>query len=164
MARHKRAVEPLPTIWKTPDELWDNVIVPVLRELDPEPRVGRPRVDQRRALDGIIYQMRSGVQWNHLPTEFGDDASVHRTFQRWIARGVLERIWAELVEACDELGAVEWVWQSADAALGKARFGGTVSAPTPRTAVNPARKRASWSTPRAVRWRRSSKRRTCTTA
>ena len=76
MARRKRAVEPLPTIWNTPDELWDNVVVPVLGELDPEPHTGRPRTDQRRALDGIIYQMRSGVQWNQLPKEFGDDSTV----------------------------------------------------------------------------------------
>lgn len=164
MARRKRAVEPLPTIWNCPDELWDDVVVPVLRELDPEPRTGRPRIDQRRALDGIIFQMRSGVQWNHLPREFGDDASVHRTFQRWVERGVLERIWARLVEACDELGAVEWVWQSADAAMGKARFGGTMSARTPRTAANPARRGACWWTPRAGRWRRPSRPPTCTTA
>ena len=125
MARHKRAVEPLPTIWNCPDELWDNIVLPTLHELDPEPHTGRPRIKQREALDGIIYQMRSGCQWNHIPKEFGNDASIHRTFQRWIARGVLERIWAKLVETCDELGAVDWVWQSADAALGKARFGGS---------------------------------------
>jgi len=35
--------------------------------------------------------MRSGVQRNHLPKEFGDDASFHRTFQRWVKRGVLGR-------------------------------------------------------------------------
>jgi transposase len=142
MARRKRAVEPLPTIWNCPDELWDDVVVPTLRELDPEPHTGRPRVDQRKALDGIIYQMRSGCQWNHLPSQFGDDASIHRTFQRWVARGVLERIWARLVETCDELGAVNWVWQSADAALGKARFGGIMSERTRRigrkTAANTA--------------------------
>jgi transposase len=132
MARRKRAMEPLPTIWNCPDELWDNIVLPTLHELDPEPHTGRPRIDQRKALDGIIFQMRSGCQWNHLPKEFGDDASIHRTFQRWIALGVLERIWAKLVETCDELGAVDWIWQSADAALGKARFGGIVSEPIPR--------------------------------
>ena len=142
MARRKRAVEPLATIWNCPDELWDNIVLPTLHELDPEPRTGRPRVDQRKALDGIIYQLRSGCQWNHLPKEFGDDASIHRTFQRWIACGVLERIWAKLVETCDELGAVQWDWQSADAALGKARFGGTMSARTPRIAANRAQNAA----------------------
>ncbi|HLL90587.1 MAG TPA: IS5/IS1182 family transposase, partial [Tepidisphaeraceae bacterium] len=39
----------------------------------------------------MIYRMRSGVQRNHLPKEFGDDASFHRTFQRWVKRGVLGR-------------------------------------------------------------------------
>lgn len=157
MARHKRAVEPLPTIWRCPDQLWDHFVLPTLTELDPEPRTGRPRIDQRKALDGVIFQMRSGCQWNHLPREFGDDASIHRTFQRWIARGVFQRIWGKLVEACDDLEAVQWDWQSADAALGKARFGGIVSGKTPRIAANPARRKASWSTPKAARWRRSSR-------
>jgi putative transposase len=152
MARRKRAVEPLATIWNCPDELWDKFVLPTLHERDPEPHTGRPRINQRKALDGIIYQMRSGCQWNHLPREFGDDASIHRTLQRWIACGVLERLWAKLVEACDELGAVQWVWQSADAALGKARFGGIVSAKTPPIAANRARNTACWSKPKAGHW------------
>lgn len=164
MARHKRAVKPLPMIWNVPAELWDNFILPTLHELDPEPHTGRPRIDQRKALDGIIFQMRSGCQWNHLPREFGDDASIHRTFQRWIARGVLERIWAKLIEACDALGAVEWIWQSADAALGKARFGGIMSEKTRRIAANRGRRRASWSMPTVGRWRRLSRQPTCMTA
>jgi transposase len=56
--------------------------------------------------------MRSGVQWNRLPERFGDDSSVHRTMQRWIARGVLGRVWSALVENCAELGGVNWEWQS----------------------------------------------------
>jgi transposase len=65
---------------------------------------GRGRIDPRAALNGILYQIRSGGQWNHLPEEFGDNSSVHRTFQRWVQKGVLERIWATLVENCEELG------------------------------------------------------------
>lgn len=124
MARTKRKVEPLPTIWQVPDDLWEQ-IQPILNKLDPPARTGRKRTDARLALDGIIYQMRSGCQWNVLPKEFGDDSSVHRTFQRWIAKNVLTRIWACLVESCEELGGVDWQWQSADGSLGKARFGGT---------------------------------------
>ena len=153
MARRKRAVEPLPTIWNAPDKLWEQIL-PVLHDLDPEPRTGRPRVDQRKALDGLIYQMRSGVQWNQLPKEFGDDSSIHRTFQRWIKRGVLERIWANLVEACDELGAVNWVWQSADASMSKARFGGIMSDRIPQIVRKMGRKRAFWSKRTADYWLR----------
>jgi putative transposase len=125
--------EPLPTIWNCPDDLWA-LIVPVLDELDPPHKGHRPRADPRKVLDGIIYRFRSGVQWNQLPRQFGDDATVHRTMQRWIELGVLDRVWALLVEACDELGGVDWAWQSVDGAMGKARFGGTTSARTPRTA------------------------------
>lgn len=123
MARRKKQAEPLPTIWNVDDRLWAR-FAKVLEEHDPPARFGPDRIDQRKALDGVIYRMRSGVQWNHLPREFGDDASVHRTFQRWVKRGVMERLWAVLVESCEELGGVDWQWQSFDCALGKARHGG----------------------------------------
>ena len=141
MARRKKKAMPLPTIWEVNDELW-TIIQPILDELDPPARTGRPRTGQREALNGIIYQMRSGCQWNQLPAKFGDDSSVHRTMQRWIGKGVLKRLWAVLVENCEELGGVDWEWQSADGAMGKARFGGTRSAPIPRIAASRARNAA----------------------
>jgi putative transposase len=66
-----------------------------------------------------------------LPSEFPDDSSVHRTFQRWVRRGVFTRIWALLIEACAELGDLNWEWQAADGAMGKARFGGDLIGPNP---------------------------------
>ena len=139
MPRRKRETkpEPLPTIWRVPDELWAQ-IEPILARYDPPKATGRKRTDQRRALDGIIYHLRSGVQWNQLPKEFGDDSSVHRTFQRWERLKVFDRIWATLVTKCEELGGVDWEWQSADAAMGKARLGGTWLAPTPPTGARMA--------------------------
>lgn len=128
----------MPTIWHVPDELWLKHLAPLLAKLDPPAKTGRPRTDPRAAMDGIIFIMRSGCQWNRLPERFGDDSSVHRTMQRWIRLGIFERVWAALVEACDELGGVQWDWQSADGAMGKARFGGRTSAPTPPIAASPA--------------------------
>ena len=125
MPGRKRQVEqpPLPTIWHVPDDLWAKIEV-VLAQYDPAKPIGRKRIDPRRALDGIIYRLRSGVQWNHLPKEFPDDSSEHRTFQRWVGLGIFERIWAQLIGECEELGGVNWEWQAADAAMGKARLGG----------------------------------------
>ena len=141
MARTKRKVRSLPTIWEVSDNLWA-IIQGILNEYDAPASTGRPRVDQRAALNGIIFQMRSGCQWNHLPEKFGDDASVHRTLQRWVSKGIFEHIWAALVAHCDEWGGVDWEWQSADGALGKARFGGTMLAPIPRIAAKRARSAA----------------------
>jgi putative transposase len=126
MARRKKRTGPLPTIWRVDDALWAQV-EKVLEEHDPPARFGPDRIDQRKALDGVIYRMRSGVQWNQLPEEFGDDSSVHRTFQRWVSRGVIEKLWAVLAEGCAELGGVDWEWQSFDCAMGKARHGGIKS-------------------------------------
>lgn len=162
MARKNKTVEPLPTIWEVNDELW-SIIQVILDELDPPAATGRPRTGQREALNGIIYQMRSGVQWNRLPRQFGDDSSVHRTMQRWVAQGVFQRVWAVLIDNCEELGGVDWRWQSADGAMGKARFGGTVSGQTPRIVGKTAPNAARSSRPTADRWAWSSPAPTCMT-
>lgn len=115
----------LPTIWRVPDELW-NKIAPIPARYGPPKRTGRRRMDPRLAPDGIIYRMRSGCQWNHLPKEFGDDSTIHRTFRRWERQGIFVLMWATLVEGCEELGGVDWEWQAAEAAMGKARLGDLV--------------------------------------
>jgi putative transposase len=138
MARRKKERGPLPAIWHADDELWAKVET-VLKEYDPPAAYGPDRIDQRAAFDGVIYRLRSGVQWNHLPAEYGDDASVHRTFQRWVRRGVLRRLWAGLLKDCEELAGVDWHWQSADCALGKARHGGIKSERTRPTGRRTAR-------------------------
>lgn len=124
-----RATAELPTIWSVPDDLWKE-IERILNEDDPPKRLGRKRIDARRTLDAIIFRLRSGVQWNQLPEAFPDDSSVHRTFQRWRRRAIMDRIWALIQNACADLGGVDWEWQAADGAMSKARLGGISSGPT----------------------------------
>jgi putative transposase len=131
MPRKRRPARPLATIWEVPDDLWAQ-IEPILRQdWRPSPKGGRPPKDWRPILNGIIHRLRSGCQWNRLPKDFGDDSTLHRWFQRWCRHGVLQKVWAGLVESCAELGAVHWDWQSADGRLGKARFGGGRVGPNP---------------------------------
>jgi putative transposase len=75
-------------------------------------------------LDGIIFRLRTGCQWNHIPKVYGDDSTLHRYFQHWVEEGVFDELWKLLAEECKELGAVQWEWQSADGSMGKARMGG----------------------------------------
>ena len=72
----------LETIWEIPDDLWEKV-EPVILEGLPPKATGRKRVNPRQILNGIIFRLRSGCQWNHLPKTFGDDSTIHRTFQLW---------------------------------------------------------------------------------
>jgi putative transposase len=123
MGKKKAEPQEWPTVWEIPDDVWP-LIQRILDEHYPAKPKGHRRVELRRVLNGIIFRLRTGCQWNQLPPQFGDDSTVHRHFQQWSQRGVLARIWAVLVEACDELGGVDWQWQAADAAMGKARMGG----------------------------------------
>ena len=132
----------LPTIWEVPDELWAR-LEPILKKRYPPAKTGRPRADLRRVLNGIIYRMRTGAQWNQLPREFGDDATVHRLFQAFVRDGVLEEIWAAVLKECGKLGDLDWTWQAVDGAMGKARMGGGKRGPTPLIERNQAPRRAS---------------------
>jgi tetratricopeptide (TPR) repeat protein len=61
--------------------------------LPPRPRRrGRPRADDRRTLDAILYVRRTGCAWAALPAELGDEATAHRRWQEWQATGLWERI------------------------------------------------------------------------
>jgi putative transposase len=132
---------PLPTLWRIPDDLWER-IEPILGRRYPPAATGRPRADLRVVLDAIIYRMRSGVQWNQLPDHFGPDSTVHGWFQRFVADGVLEEVWACLVAECDELGAVAWEWQAADGVMGRSRFDGDARGPNPTDRAKPGTKKS----------------------
>jgi putative transposase len=122
--RRRKPHKPLGTIWEVPEPLWLR-IKPILEEFWPKKRTGRRPANWRLILNGIIFRMRTGCQWDQLPRRFGPKSTVHDWFQRWVEGGVFEKIWAVLISECDELRAVEWKWQAADGALGKARFGGS---------------------------------------
>jgi transposase len=120
MAKRKRR---MPTLWEVPDELWERIEQPLEKE-DPPEHTGRKRLNPRRVLDGIIFRLRKGCQWNQIPHVYGDDSTIHRCYQHWREIGHFEKIWASLVEECDEPKDVNWELQAADAALGKALLGG----------------------------------------
>lgn len=135
------AAQPLATIWEVPDELWERLEAILLKHYPPA-LTGRPRADLRRVVNGVIFRLRSGCQWNRLPERFGDDATVHRWFQRFVRDGVLEDLWSVLLGECEELGALDWRWQAADGCMGKARFGGEKRGRIPPIEPSPARRRA----------------------
>jgi transposase len=57
---------------------------------------GKPRVDDRRVISGIIYVIRNGLQWKDAPQEYGPHKTLYNRFVRWSRRGVFERIFAGL--------------------------------------------------------------------
>lgn len=57
---------------------------------------GKPRVDDRRVLSGIIYVIRNGLQWKDAPRGYGPHKTLYNRFVRWSRMGVFNRIFAEL--------------------------------------------------------------------
>jgi putative transposase len=137
MSRKTKQTEKIGTIWRVPDELWE-LLAPLIQELDPQKERGRPRVEARGIVDAIIFRMRTGIQWNQLPSTYPDDSTVHRTMQRWQQLGLFEKLWALIVDHCEALQGVAWEWQAADCSMGKARFGGIRWVQTQQTGANPA--------------------------
>jgi transposase len=83
-------------------------------------RGGRPPIERRQALAGIVYRLRTGCKWKALPSEFGSGSAVHRWFQTWAAAGIFHDIFEGLVRFYHDLRGVDWRWASLDSAIVKA--------------------------------------------
>jgi transposase len=61
----------------------------------------RPRVNDRRVLNGIFWVLRSGAPWRDLPTNFGPYTTCYNRFVRWRRAGVWGKIMDALSRAHD---------------------------------------------------------------
>src|SRR5678815_2955933 len=55
---------------------------------------GRPRVDDRRVLSGIIFVNRNGSRWCDAPKEYGPHKTLYNRWKRWGEMGVFLRMMA----------------------------------------------------------------------
>ena len=53
---------------------------------------GKPRVDDRRVLSGIIFVNRNGLRWRDAPREYGPAKTLYNRWKRWSDRGVFARL------------------------------------------------------------------------
>lgn len=66
--------------------------------LPPPAATGRPRSwPTRQIMDGMLYLLRTGCAWAHLPRDFPPPGTVHRWFLRLARAGVFERMMDALV-------------------------------------------------------------------
>lgn len=152
------------------DELWE-IVEPLLpptrrRRRQRMRRGGRPPLDNRKALAGIIFVLRTGVQWELLPQELGCGCGMTcwRRLRDWHRAGV----WAELHRAMlDRLNAadkIDWSRAVVDSTSVRAMHGGKKRVRTRRTAEKQGRSTTCSSTPAVgSRWRPRSPGPTATT-
>lgn len=53
---------------------------------------GKPRVDDRRVLSGIIFINRNGLRWCDAPREYGPPKTLYNRWKRWGDMGVFARM------------------------------------------------------------------------
>jgi hypothetical protein len=89
-------------------------------------------LDLRKAFAGILYVLRTGVQWKALPKgQFWASSSVHRYFSFWVEKGVFHKLWKKGLAEYDEMEGIAWEWQSADGSMGKSPLGKEDVGPNP---------------------------------
>jgi transposase len=94
--------------WAMGEELRDNQWALIEPLLPAQKCRGRPRADDRRTLNGILWVLRSGARWKDLPPKYGSRSTCHRRLQEWQEQGVWEHIWLTFLGALDQLGKLDW--------------------------------------------------------
>jgi transposase len=133
-----------------PDDLWA-AVEPLLPSKRPKPKGGRPRVPDRAALAGILFVLRTGIQWHELPGELGCcGKTCWRRLRDWHAAGVWAALHRALLERLHGAGQLDWSRAALDSASVPAKKG---ARPRGRTRPTAASRAASgtWSSMPAAR-------------
>ena len=101
------------------DGLWA-LIQPLLPP--PKPRrfrfPGRKPVEDRAALTGIVFVLRSGIPWEMLPQEMGCGSGMTcwRRLHAWQEAGVWDKVHHVLLERLHRAGQIDWSRAAVDSA------------------------------------------------
>ena len=102
------------------------------REYLRKPGAGRKPLPPRQVFAGIVFVLRTGIQWKALPKErFGSPSAIHRYFLAWQREGFFERLWQAGLMEDDEMQGIAWGWQRLDGALTNAPLAQEAVGPNP---------------------------------
>jgi len=119
------------------DELWA-----ILQPLIPprKPRrfryPGRKPIDDRKALTGILFVLKTGIPWQDLPVEMGCGCGMTcwRRLRDWNEAGVWTRLHQVLLQRLDDAHRINWTRAAIDSTFARAFEGveGSGKNPTDR--------------------------------
>jgi transposase len=64
--------------------------------------------DQRAAIDGILWKLRTGAPWRDVPARYGPHQTCAARLYRWRRDGTWDRLLAAVQTKADAAGAVDW--------------------------------------------------------
>ena len=85
-----------------------------------KPKTGRPNLDHRQVINGILWILRTGAPWRDLPERYGKWTTVSSRFYRWRKASIWERILAQLQAAGDVQGELDWEIHFVDGSIVRA--------------------------------------------
>ncbi len=88
------------------DEQW-LVIADLFPAPSPKPKGGRPETPSRPCLEGVIWILRTGAQWQKLPKHFAPKTTCWRRLHTWLRTGVLLKAWRALAWDLELLGGLD---------------------------------------------------------
>ena len=134
------------------DGLWE-IVESLLPDEPPKPEGGRPRIDDRAALTGIVFVLKSGIPWEMLPQEMGCGSGVTcwRRLREWHEAGVWEKLHRILLDRLGEAKQIDWKRASLDSASVPAKRGDKEPERIRRIRERRARSAMLWSRGRASR-------------
>jgi len=152
------------------DDLWQ-IIEPLLpgprpRRRDRHRRGGRPPVDDRQVLAGIVFVLKTGIPWEYLPQEMGCGSGMTcwRRLRDWQKAGVWRQLHRVLLDKLNAADKIDWSRAVVDSASIRAMHGGKKQGRIRSIDARPAPSTTCWLTATgAPRWRRSSRAPTATT-
>lgn len=106
----------IPAAFRLPEPLWERLS----RLLPPEPqkpRRGRPRADAPRCTEGILFVLKTAIQWMTPPRSIAAASTVHDRFQGWRSVGAFSGAWDDALALYDHELGIEWRWRSMDGSL-----------------------------------------------
>jgi len=108
-----------------PEDLW-SLIAAHLPTHRRSPKGGRPRIDDRAALTGILSVLKTGIPWEYLPRELGCGSGMTcwRRLHEWMLAGVWQRIHEAILRRLREHDQIMWDRACVDAASVPAPAGG----------------------------------------
>ncbi|MDB5979648.1 MAG: ISPs1, transposase OrfA [Pseudomonas sp.] len=121
------------------DTAWDLVADLV----SPTRRTGRPRIDDRLMLNGVLWVLCSGAAWRDLPEHFGPWSTVYQRFRDWRNQGTFDQMLKRLHVKLNERGQIDlqtWMIDSTAvratrASSGAGKKGALTNLPTMRSAA-----------------------------
>jgi len=109
-----------------PDELW-RLVEPLLPKHKAKPGArGRPPVEDRACLAGIIFVLQSGIPWDMLPAKIncGSWVTCWRRLRSWQRRGVWKKLLHQILEVLAREHKIDLSKVVADSQSIRAVFGG----------------------------------------